>query len=77
MLAAKASLKQGNEEHIINIWNLESGELIRTIKSDSVTMIFSNDEKVLVVGSKNGLCLYNVENGELIRKIVNSFTFQV
>ena len=65
-------LASGSKDGSIKLWNLQNGNLIRTLKGNSLSVLsvaFSPDRKTLANGSGDGtINLWNLENGQLIRR---------
>ncbi|MEZ2229879.1 MAG: trypsin-like peptidase domain-containing protein [Microcoleus sp.] len=66
-------LASGSKDGSIKLWDLASGQLIRTISGKNLSVLsvaFSPDGKSLAAGNGNGtIGLWNVGNGQLIRRL--------
>jgi WD40 repeat protein len=72
-------LASGHYDSVINLWDLTSGELFRTITTETVvqSLAFSPDGRILASGSsfENGLIrLWSVETGELLQTLAGHKT---
>ncbi|MEB3283066.1 MAG: hypothetical protein VKK42_29510 [Lyngbya sp.] len=70
------TIVSGGADYNIKVWNLETGELIRTLTGHRYwvrSVSISNDSKTIVSGSDdydyNNIKVWNLETGELIRTL--------
>ena len=63
----KTLVNKDFEKNIINIWNLDKGEIIKSHKIEGSWYKFSPDGKMLLTQNDNKIGLWNTDTGQLIK----------
>lgn len=69
------------ENKVVHVLNLKSGKIIHTIDVGKVTgkvsEISMHKNKLLVIGEKKGLALYNLDQGSMIAEVKTGYKFEL
>jgi WD40 repeat protein len=57
------------------LWDLAMGKLLRTLKEQATSLAFSRNGKVLAIGGKDQIVLWNVETGAELGKLETKMDF--